>query len=180
MHASPVLALLIAIAGGALAGCAGEAGRYPGFAIPQAGGERVSGQLSPGFAVDLPDPAEAAAPLPEDLAARIAALARAGEEAQRDFTQASGDASRLVAAARGADAQSERWMRAQVALADLTAYRSQTRGALADLDLIAASAELGAVDDPAAAEIAAAQSRLAGHVDEQSRRLAELYSILEL
>ncbi|MEE4155477.1 MAG: hypothetical protein V2I27_15065 [Erythrobacter sp.] len=140
----------------------------------------MSGTLSPAFDTALVDPAELAPPLPEQLGARIAALAEAGEQAQRAFDRASDDASRLVAAARGTDTTSERWMRAQVALADLTSYRSQTRLALADVDSIAASAEVVALDDPSAAAIMAAQSRLSAYVTQQSQRLAELYSVLEL
>lgn len=185
MDRSSALAFFAVFASATLAGCATEPGKYPSFAIPQSAdpdgqGGRVSGTLSPAFDTALADPAELAPPLPEDLDARIAALAEAGEEAQRAFDRASDDASRLVDAARGTDTTSERWMRAQVALADLTSYRSRTRLALADIDSIAASADVTALDDPAAAAITATQSRLMAYVNAQSQRLAELYSVLEL
>ncbi len=180
MDKSAALAFLTVIASGALAGCAGDPGRYPGFEIPKSQGERVRGTLSPGLDTALPDAAQSAPPLPDNLDARIAALAEAGEQARRAFDEASSDAAPLVQAARGADSQSERWMRAQVALADLTAYRSQTHIALADIDIIASSAQVAALEDPSAAAIAAAQSRLATYVSQQSQRLAELYSVLEL
>lgn len=178
MRTPSAIAGLIVLSSIGLAACAADQERYPSLTIAEARAQRVSGTLSPMGSARFPDPAQSAEPLPESLDERLAALGEAGEEAQRAFASASADAARLAEAARGASALSERWMRAQLALAELTSLRSETRLALADIDLIAASAQIALPGDREAREIAATQTRLAGYVAEQSRVLAELYAIL--
>jgi len=173
------IARLIVLSSAGLTACAAPPGKYPDFAIPEpAENGRVSGTLSPFEEGSIPDPGQSAEPLPEQLDERIAALNTAGEEAQRAFAQASAQAARLVEAARGADPQSESWMRAQVALADLTAHRSRTSLALADIDLISSRAQVNVPSQDAARSIADAQTRLAGYLAEQSRILTQLFENL--
>ena len=73
-------------------------------------------------------------PLPADLPGRVAALGEAGRGARRRFEERRGAAQRAVAAAAGAAPASDAWSRATVALADLSAARSETAVPLAELD----------------------------------------------
>jgi len=163
---------------GSLAACAADADRYPSFAIPSADDDRVSATLSVPE-VSLADPADSVDPLPDDLGAQLAALAQRGDAAHAAFTGKANAARDLARAAQGASAASDRWMDAQIALADLTSHRSETRLALADVDQLAARAQIRAAGAAQADSIAATQARLANHVSAQTRILLALRAMVE-
>lgn len=128
------LSLALAITALTLAGCAGS-GRYPSLAIRDA--ERATGTLQPAE----PDPYVPPATPPETLD-RISRLTADAQAAHQAFLAAAEKGRATIAAGRGAAEGTDRWSRAQIALADLEASRSQTMIALAELDRLDVDAEL--------------------------------------
>lgn len=151
-----------------LAGCASDPGRYPSLAIRDF--ERVEGQFAVGGGIAaLPPPA---APAPATIA-RAGALLEEANSAHGEFLATVGDTERLLAAARGLDAESNLWSEAQIALAVLDNRRALVATRLADLDLLMADASLAYEQ---LGEIEAARSAVVALTAEEDRILDRLIS----
>ena len=160
------VALLCAL----LPACAGDSARYPSLAIRDV--ERFQGQYQPASMVE---PAE----LPiRSLApdASVDALIAQATASHDTFAQRAAAARGLAARAAGTGRDSELRGNAIVALADLTALRSQTEVPLGDLDLLIAERtnRLEPADDAIAA-----QAQVLALVNEQDRTLNELWRLLD-
>lgn len=151
----------------ALAGCAGDAARYPSLALREV-------EKRPFYTVPDAPPAAATAPQPADTAG-IAALRQNAESAFAAFAQKQPAVSALVAQARGQRSDSAARARALAALADLTAQRSATFVPLGELDRIAAetAAQYGET-----APITAAQAAVLALVERQDASLDALWGEL--
>jgi len=151
----------------ALAGCAGDASRYPSLALREV--ERRS------FVVPAaPGPPAAAIPSGAEMAT-IAALRASAESASAAFARKQPAAAALVARARGAGPDSAARGAALVALADLTAQRSATFVPLGELDRLAAEAA-GDYRDTAA--ITSTQAAVLALVAQQDAALGALWGEL--
>jgi hypothetical protein len=126
--------LALALAALLLAGCA-STGRYPSLAIRDA--ERATGTLQPAEPAPYVPPAT-----PPETLDRIGRLAADAQAAHRTFLAAVEKGRATIAAGRSAAQGTDAWSRAQIALADLEASRSQAMIALADLDRLYVDAEL--------------------------------------
>lgn len=155
-----------------LGGCA-SAGDYPSFAIPSPQPSekgRVAMQF-PGVAV--PDPREpdmAAQALPSELDAALAAINARAMAASRAFSEGLSSTQRLATLAAGSAVESDRWTDAQLQLAELVSHHSAADLALADLDELAARAELTGTADEMA-EITPLRGAIARMVEDQARAL---------
>ena len=129
MPIRPVHILTLAAAAIALTGCASDAGPYPSLSIREQ--ERVTGVFDPIEAEPYVPPA----PGPETLG-RLGKLHADAQAAHTRFLAVAERTRRPASAGRSAAVGSEAWSVAQVALADLTAARSETLIPLADLDLL--------------------------------------------
>lgn len=145
-----------------LAACASPEGEYPSLAIRDI--ERVGGTMEVEPAPPPPAPPAAALASLDDLAA-------AAREAHRQFLAAEPEARRMTNSAASSGRGSEAWARAQVAIADLEAQRSETMIALADLDRIYVDAATSA---QATESIAAVRSEVNGIVDQQNDVITSL------
>lgn len=152
-----------------LAACATPSGdRYPSLAIRDV--ERAQGRFepAPAAALDVPEIRdESSGP----LAARLAALAEAGERAHRAFLASTAAATRLANAAAGAPVGSPAWASAQVALADLDSARSTTAITLGDLDALMVGTAIQG-EDVAAIEVI--RQQVLAKVGEEDETLARL------
>ncbi len=146
-----------------LSACAGSGDNYPSLAVRDA--ERFAGSFEPAPSVE---PAPVAAPA---IMAGLAAIEVRADAAYAAFQSALPSAESTVRAARGASQSSNQWSAAQVALADLTAKRSTSAIALADIDLIYAKTSSEFTVNQ---EIAELRGRIAAQVDAQDRILGEL------
>jgi hypothetical protein len=155
--------LALATAALLLAGCA-STGRYPSLAIRDA--ERATGTLQPAE----PEPYMPPATPPETLD-RVERLVADAEAAHQAFLAAADEGRATIAAGRGAVEASDAWSRAQVALADLEARRSQTMVALAGLDRLYVDAELSGA---ALERISAARDGVIALVESENRTIADL------
>ena len=156
-------ALALAIAALPLTGCASP-GRYPSLAIRDA--ERATGTLQPAEAEPYVPPAT-----PAETLDRIGRLAADAQAAHRAFLSAVDQGRGTIAAGRGAATGTEAWSRAQVALADLEASRSQAMIALADLDRLYVDAELAGGE---LERISAARDQVAALIESESRTIEGL------
>ncbi|MFN3990008.1 MAG: hypothetical protein ACK4IS_07100 [Erythrobacter sp.] len=151
----------------ALAGCAGDASRYPSLALREV--ERRH------FVVPAaPAPPAAVVPGGAEMAT-IAALRASAESASAAFARKQGAAGALVARARGTGPDSPARGAALVALADLTAQRSATFVPLGELDRLAAEAASEYRDTAA---IASAQAAVLALLAEQDTALDALWEEL--
>lgn len=167
------LSSITVVLGAALlaSGCASGSQEYPSLSTRNA--ERISGEMAAEASASAPSQA----PLPADALARSAALLDRARTADQTF-HAQLPASRSAAqAAAGQGPESNQWSLAQVALADLRAYRSEAAIALGDLDLIYADAALQFAQRDA---IASARDEVAGMVVRQDRTLDLLFNLLSL
>jgi hypothetical protein len=114
-----------------LAGCQ-SAGDYPSLALRDF--ERVQGSAQPVAAETEAPPAPP--PPSADLTTQIDALVRTARESHARFTGRTDATERAVSAGAGAASTSDRWVSAQVALAELQTLGAATLSALADLDEI--------------------------------------------
>ena len=155
--------------GAILGGCASVPDdRYPSLAIRDV--ERVTGQLDPPSARHfVPEP-----PAPSTLE-RLDELIAEAAAAHARFVDAAPAARATIEAASGAAVGAENWARAEVALADLQAIRSQTMIALADLDRIYVDAATGGT---ALERIAAARGEVGSLVEQESRLIEALVRTL--
>lgn len=165
----PASALVLAAALGACA----SSGDYPGFAIPTA--SESTGRVAMRFpGVNVPEPIVAPqsneAP-PAELDAYLAAIGTRATAANTAFSQKVGSARSLAQAASGANAESDLWSNAQLRLADLTTYHSRAHIALADLDALAAKAELSKSSPADKAAIEDLRAELARTLDAQAKEL---------
>jgi hypothetical protein len=162
------LALLTGLVGAlAVAGCAGDAARYPSLALRDA--ERRT------FVVPAPAQAESPAAADPAALARVSALQQSAESAFAAFAAKRPGAAALVARARREGPGSAARSAALVALGDLSAQRSATFVPLGELDRLAAAtaAEYG---DTAA--ITAAQTAVLALVEQQDAALGALWGEL--
>lgn len=127
-----------------LAACASPEGEYPSLAIRDI--ERVSGTLEVEPAPPLPPP-------PADTLASLDDLAASARAAHQRFLAAEPQARAIAVSAAGASRGSDAWARAQVAIADLEAQRSQAMIALADLDRIFVEAATSAQATESVADV---------------------------
>ena len=157
-HALPALALLAA--------CSSAGEEYPSLALRPAEVAEV-----------VPMPASSPPPQPAPATVRqIEQHAVAAAEAHRAFLAEVPGVRSAIDAARGAEAGSESWARAQVALSELQAARNPASVALADIDRLYADA---ATEGGDLAQIADARARVAAQVDEQDRTIAALAAGLD-
>jgi hypothetical protein len=162
------LALLTGLVGAlAVAGCAGDAARYPSLALREA--ERRT------FVAPAPAPAETPAAPRTAALTQISALEQSAESAFAAFAAKRPGAAALVARARRDGPGTPAHSAALVALGDLSAQRSATFVPLGELDRLAAatSAEYG---DTAA--ITAAQNAVLALVEQQDAALGALWGEL--
>ena len=110
-----------------LAACAAPQGEFPSLAIREA--ERISGSAEPA----RPDPAPRPSLQVADSANAEDWLSSA-KAAHADFLAALPAARSRIAAGRGANAGSDRWAEAQIALAGLQTARSRVNVAVTELD----------------------------------------------
>jgi hypothetical protein len=167
----------------ALAGCAGGSDRYPSFAIPQPGPESEQGRVAMRFpGVTVPqivsaNPAQETMPL--ELGTRLAAIEARAERASAAFAADLGPVQNLARAARGAGVESDSWADAQLRLAELGGHHDEGALALADLDLIAASAQAVAASADDIAAITRLQTTIAARLTEQARALSRIGAELD-
>lgn len=153
LYALPSLALLSA--------CASPSAEYPSLAIRDI--ERVNGTME---VEPAPPPAPPAATL-----ATLDDLGATARAAHDRFMAAAPQARSIANSAVGANRGSDAWARAQVAIADLEAQRSQTMIALADLDRIFVEASTAAQDTES---IAAVRSQIDALVAQQDALIRSL------
>lgn len=158
----PLSAALFAL----LAACASPDGEYPSLAVRDI--ERVSGSMEVEPAPPPPPPAPATLDTLQDLAENARA-------AHQRFLAKAPEARTITRAAAGAPRGSEAWSRAQVAIADLEAQRSQVMIALADMDRIYVDAATSAV---ATESIADVRSSINALVDEENALIQDLLTTL--
>jgi len=150
----------------ALVACASPSEEYPSLAVRDI--ERVSGTMAVEPAPPMPAPPPATLAALDDLAA----TARAAHER---FLAAAPQARAITDSAAGAQPGSDSWARAQVAIADLEAQRSQAMIALADLDRIYVAATTSAQDTES---ISAVRSQVDGLVAQQDAMIRALLATL--
>ena len=145
-----------------LGACAAPEGEYPSLALRPAE-----------LAVSAPQPVAPAPPPPTPSAvlSRLEQLTSDAASAHRAFLAQTPEVRSVVSAAEGAEAGSEAWSVAQVALAGLEAARSRAMIALADLDrlYVDAAVEGGALD-----RIGAARDAVAAQVEQQDATISGL------
>jgi hypothetical protein len=148
-----------------LAGCASP-GRYPSLAVRDA--ERATGTLQPAEAEPYVPPAT-----PAETLDRIGSLSAEAQAAHQSFLAAVEKGRGTIALGRSAAEGSDAWSRAQIALADLEASRSQTMIALAELDRLYVDAELAAGE---LERISAARDAVSALIDSESQTIDGLRS----
>lgn len=167
MQGRAYIPLVLVLIAGLLGGCAADRGEYP--SLGRRAAERLH-EAAPAMSPETPITQTSAAPSAE-LAAQLARLIGQAEAAQSRFAAREPRARTLAQAAAGAPLGSESWSLAAIAFAELESARSDTMIALADLDLLHASAT---VEGAATAAIAAARNQVIEIVAAQDRVLAQL------
>jgi hypothetical protein len=147
-----------------LAACASPEAEYPSLAIRDI--ERVSGTLEVEPAPPPPPPSAATLASLDDLAASARA-------AHGRFLNAEPRARAIAATAAGASRGTDAWARAQVAIADLEAQRSQAMIALADLDRIFVEAATSAQATESIADVRGEIDALVAQEDAVIRALLD-------
>ncbi len=148
-----------------LAGCASP-GRYPSLAVRDA--ERATGTLQPAEAEPYVPPAT-----PAETLDRIGRLSADAQAAHQTFLAAVEKGRGTIAAGASAAEGSDAWSRAQIALADIEASRSQTMIALAELDRLYVDAELAAGE---LERISAARDAVSALIESESQTIDGLRS----
>lgn len=152
----------------ALGACSKDKELFPSLTMRD--GERVTGTFTP----VAPEKVVSPPPSTETLG-KLAKLRADAADANQRFSKAAQEAQAPVAAARGAEPGTEAWELAQVALAELSARRSETAVVLADLDQIYVETRLDAGDP---AEIEAAVNEVADEVSAQDKAIDALEASL--
>ena len=142
---------------------------YPSLAQRPAERAYGSAPVATPSAVATPSPSVAPG---GPLALRIAAAQKAAAEAHQRFSKGQPAAERLTAGSPAP--QSDSWSLAQVAVSELIAARTQTSGALADLDHMLVEAAEADPAAPALDTIGAARERVGALVGEEDAALARL------
>ena len=145
-----------------LAAFAAPEGEYPSLALRPA--ELATGAPAP--TAPAPPP-----PTPAAVLDRLQQLTAEASAAHQAFLAAAPQARSAVSAAAGAEAGSDAWARAQVALAGVEAARSRAMTALADLDRLYVDA---AVEGAALDRIGAARDAVAAQVEQQDETISGL------
>lgn len=151
----------------ALAGCATPDGAYPDLSIRAT--ERVSGTMA------APPPPYEPPPVAAGTMTRSSQLVASAAAAHREFLASAPATRDHVRAASGAARDSERWARAQVAIAGLEARRAAVMIALADLDRLTVDA---AIEGQQFAALGEQRDEVAALADRQTRLLAEMLQSL--
>ena len=151
-----------------LPGCA-SVDSYPSLAQRPAERAYGSASVATPSAVPTPPPSVAA---DGPLALRIAAAQTAAAEAHQRFTKGQATAERLTAGSPAP--QSDGWSAAQVAVSELIAARTQTSGALADLDHMLVEAAEADPAAPALDTIGAARGQVGALLGEEDATLARI------
>lgn len=144
----------------ALSGCSKDAALYPSLAIRDA--ERVTGTFEP-----VPAPVYVPPKPGTETLGRIGKLRADAQAAHTKFLAIA--ERRRDAAGQGGDVGSEAWAAAQVAVADLTAARSETMIPLAELDILFVTAQN---DGAETAEIEQARSEVDAWVAAEDKLIA--------
>jgi len=172
---APALAALL---GPALLGGCASANQFPSLAKGAnelAAEGRISACGIPVVRPEAPAPSPAVVPpqmpLPSDIPGRLAALESQAREARADFESKRARTASLVGAASGAAVASEQWSLASVAYAELSAARSRTATALADLDQLYTAQRVDGGDGQA---IAAVRDQVTAWVADEDAVLAGL------
>lgn len=183
LRTGPLLALVAAPT--LMLGACASGTDYPSFAIPTSDpdGARVSARF-PGVSVPSPRAPRAApeappAELPTELDAALAAINARALAARVAFSENLAPVQQIARAAAKSDAESDVWTTAQIRLADLTSHHSAAQVALAQIDELAATAELAQNAQTDAQAIAALRAELAPFVSEQARQLAGINALLD-
>ncbi|MEO6387197.1 MAG: hypothetical protein ABIT16_07185 [Croceibacterium sp.] len=163
MRCNPAL-LLIPV----LAACATAQGSYPSLDLRDA--ERAAGTLQPVEPAPYVPPAT-----PSAVLGQLDQLAAAAASANSAFAQETPRVRSAVAAARGANAGSDSWAEAQVALAGLEASRSKAMIALADLDRLYVDAALAGAE---VGRINTVRETVATQVRQQDQVVSDLLGTL--
>jgi len=145
-----------------LAACASPSDEYPSLAIRDI--ERVNGTMEV-------EPAPPPAAPPADTLASLDDLAASALAAHERFLAAEPEARSITSSAAGASRGSEAWARAQVAIANLEAQRSQTMIALADLDRIYVDAATSNVSTDSISDVRSQINTLVAQQDAVIRSL---------
>ena len=150
--------------------------QYPSFAIPSA--SEKAGRVSmrfPGVAVPTKRVRQAQPEsLPAELDARLAAINARAVTANTAFSNTLAPAQRLASLAASSPIESDTWSTAQIRLAALTTHHSAAHVALAQLDRLAATAELAGSpkgDRDASEQLRASRAETAS---EQARLLTQI------
>jgi hypothetical protein len=160
--------LPILMAALALGACSKDKELFPSLTMRD--GERVTGSFTPAAPEKLASP-----PPSTETLGRLAQLRANAADANQRFMAAAQDAQAPVAAAHGSQPGTEAWELAQVALAELSARRSETALFLADLDQIYVETRLDAGDP---AQIEAAVNEVAAELSAQDRAIDALEASL--
>ncbi|WP_375273120.1 hypothetical protein [Sphingomonas sp.] len=150
-----------------LSACAVPEGPYPSLAPRPAEKLGFEEPAPPPPAMAIRDPA---------LDARLAYNARERAAAIKAFDAGAARAERLVSAARGAAAGSDRWLEAQIAIAELDAVRARHRDALGALEDLASARARDLQPAYPALEAALVEARRTS--EEQTRRIDGLVARL--
>lgn len=150
------------LAASALSACAGNADQYPSLALRDA--ERVKGQFSP-------SPPDNTAPTYSVSSARIEDALAHARASHRQFMGSEPKVANLALNAKGRDIGDNSHSRALIAVADLTALRSETVSALADLDRLEAQGKTLFAPTEA---VKSAQAEVARLIDVQNTALNAL------
>lgn len=122
-------------------------------------------------------------PLPAELDARLAAINTRAVAAANAFTATFDSAQTVVRAGVSSAPESDLWANAQLRVADLTSHHSTTQLALADLDALAVTAQLGQSAGTNTANetqmIMQLQTQLDQTVSEQARLLDQINAQME-
>jgi hypothetical protein len=152
---------LLSVAALALSACASP-GRYPSLGMRDA--ERATGTLQPAEAEPYVPPAT-----PAETLDRLGRLVAEAQAAHQGFLAAAERARPLAGA--GAAEGSDAWSKAQIALADLEANRSNTMISLAELDRLHVDAELAGAE---LQRIAAARDEVSALIESENRTIDAL------
>jgi len=183
-HAVKVPALLpvLALAGlsDVVTGCASQ-GDWPSLARRpiERGVERITGTAEP--APPAPDATATQEAVSDDLVTRLGQLEQAARDAHQRFTARQVAATKIIAAGSGAPIASPAWSSATVALADLTAARSDALVSLGELDRLYAGARIDgqSVDGGNGKAITAVRDQVTAWVADEDAVLADLAGRLD-
>ena len=133
-------------------------------------------------ALNVPVAAQASAPtepLPTDLDARLTTIANRAQTANMAFSKLAKTTRELANSANVSEIASDDWAAAQVNIADLGGFVSETGIALAELDQLASNAQISEAAPDSLAAIEALQYNLTVLLDNQLHILTSINATLE-